>query len=294
MIKSLLCRAFLLLLCPLVLSASPCDEESGKGEEQEELFEDTPWKREVSFDLGSTRGNSQTQSLDVHAKATHPFFRAGKDGKYRRTNWEGSYAFNQSNNETDKRNWDISWKLEKQYLEKLTWFVKVEVSSDEFQNLDRRIEDIVGVTHMFGEAFRRDVSEPHYFDSSIGFSRVDDWRIPDTYVGKWRLYLGMDCKWHLGRFVRYEVCEKTLLGRFLKNTKLNDLLETAVAGFDLDVRPALEQLDDYILSASPAMKFKLNDKWNLSVEDKININSRPAEGKNKTDQTFKIRLIYSL
>ncbi|MFT5319768.1 MAG: putative salt-induced outer membrane protein YdiY [Chlamydiales bacterium] len=291
---NLFCRFFLLLSLPLCLYANPCEEDSSQEGVQEEEYEDTPWKREVSFDLGSTKGNSETQSLDVNAKATHPFFRTGKSGKYRRTNWEGSYAFNQSNNKTDKRNWDISWKFEKQYLEKLSWFVKVEMSSDEFKNLDRRIEDIVGITQMFEEAFKRDVSEPHYFDSSIGISRVDDWDLSGTFSGNWRLYLGMDYKWHLGRFVRREICEKTSLGNFLEYMKLNDLLETAVAGFYLDMRPVLEKADDYILSANPSLKFKLNDKWNLSVEDKITSKSRPAKGKKKTDQTFKIRLIYSL
>jgi putative salt-induced outer membrane protein YdiY len=214
------------------------------------------WGYEVAVDLTGKSGNTDETGTALRFKAT----RAGPDDSLK---FYGSY--DQAETDGIKNANEVKGGIEYNsfFGKKLGWFVRGEIESDEFENLDFRSTVAGGLSYRFKNTDR------HKLLGRAGFS----YRFENFSDG--RDLEGMGGDFGLSHFYRFNEWGK---------------LTT-----DIQFIPSIEDLSDYRISHDTAFEVPLagSGAWKLRLGVSNFLNSNPSPGRVELDTTYYTRLVLS-
>ncbi len=214
------------------------------------------WSYEVGLDLTGKSGNSDESGTAARVKATL----AGPDDSL------GLYlSYDQAENNGDKTSNEIiaGATYDSFFKEKLGWFLRSEIESDEFEDVDFRVTTAGGLSYRFFQ------QENH----SLGMRAGISYRFEGLENGTNIKAPGLDFG----------------LNHFYQIKKVGRLTT------DIKFIPSVEDFSDFRLSQDTGFEIPIGggSSWKLRMGISNFFNNNPAPGREELDTTYYTRLIFS-
>lgn len=200
-----------------------------------------------------TRGNSETEQLDLRAKAVR---RTDND----RITGEAGYNFGRQKDQdtgsktTTTDSWFVDGKYDYFMTEKWYWYGKTRIERDRVADLDLRLSPSVGVGYQWVERPDFNVST----EAGLG------WVFEDYATGESNDYIAGRLAYHIDK-------------------KLNDKVTLF---HNVEYLPSLESLSDYNINADAGLRTALTSKMFAEFKIEVKHDSNPAPGADKTDLRY--------
>jgi len=213
----------------------------------------------VLIGVSSTSGNTDTSS--VFARAELKLSEVIVDGKPDPLAMKAEYQLAERDGEMTARRGQGQLRYDHEFIKKTSAFFLERVSFDEFQNLDLRAEEQLGLS-------RKLIEQKQYgLSADAGLTRIDSFYETAENQGDFGLVLGGHAFWNV-----------------VGSLKLTE---------DVEYRPAFGDFNQYLFTSETALSTRLSENWQVKLLYQIFYNSTPQVGTKGTDKNLMLTLGYT-
>ena len=214
---------------------------------------------DILIGVSATSGNSDTNSFFVRGEAL--LSDVIVDDKADPLSMKAEFLRSEDDGVVSSRRGQGELRYDREIRNKTSFFFLERVSFDDFQNLDLRAEEQLGLAQKF-------VVQPKYWlGGDLGLSRIDSFYETAPNEGEFGIVVGGHAWWNIYGPVQ--------------------LTE------DVSYRPAFSDFNDYLFTSETGVTTKLSDNWKVKLIYQIFYDNTPPAGTKSTDKNLMLTLGYS-
>ena len=214
---------------------------------------------DILIGLNVTSGNSDTNSFFVRGEAL--LSDVFQDNKADPLKMKMEFRRSEEDGVLSSRRGLAELRYDREIWKQTSFFLLERASFDDFQNLDLRLEEQLGLSQKL-------VVQPKYWiGADLGLSRIDSFYETGPKEGEFGPVAGGHAWWNV--FGPVELSE------------------------DVSYRPAFSDFNDYLFTSETGITTKLSDNWKVKLIYQIFYDNTPPAGTKSTDKNLMLTLGYS-